>query len=177
MDKKKSLFLLTAAAAGTVIYNIWKPVKSNLPVIQDLDINKYLGHWYEVARLDFFWEKGLKNVEALYSMSNDGTIRVENKGVRIKNNRPKSSVGKAKFAGARNEGALMVSFFGPFYAGYNIMHVDDNYTHALIFGDNLDYLWILSRHKAIPSPVKDMYLQYAEQAGYDTSQLIWTIQE
>lgn len=177
MDKKKSLFLLTAAAAGTVIYNIWKPVKSDLPVIQNFDLQKYLGQWYEIARLDFFWEKGLKNVEAHYSLLDDNKIQVVNKGVRIKNNREKSSTGKAKFAGLPHEGALQVSFFGPFYSGYNIMHVDDNYQYALIFGENLDYLWILSRKKTIPEEVKQMYLDYAQQAGYAIEKLVWTIQE
>jgi len=177
MDKKKSLFLLTAAAAGTVIYNIWKPVKSELPVIQNLDIRKYMGHWYEIARLDFYWEKGLKNVEAEYSLLDNQQITVLNKGVRIKDNKAKASKGKAKFAANPNEGALLVSFFGPFYSGYNIMHVDEDYQHALVFGQNLDYMWILSRSKSIPLAVQKLYLDYAQQAGYDTSKLVWTIQE
>ena len=177
MDKKKSLFLLTAAAAGTLIYNIWKPVKSDLPVIQNFNILKYLGQWYEIARMDFYWEKGLKNVEAHYSLLANDKIEVLNSGIRILDNKVKSSTGKAKFAGAPNEGALLVSFFGPFYSGYNIMHVDENYQYALVFGQNLDYLWILSRTKTIPSAVREMYIDYATQAGYAVEQLIWTIQE
>src|SRR5690606_9961166 len=85
MDKKKSLLALTAVAAGAVIYNIWKPIKSNLPVIRDFDIDRYLGKWYEIARIDFYWEKGLKNVTAEYSKNEDGSIRVNNQGVKIKN--------------------------------------------------------------------------------------------
>lgn len=177
MDKKKSLLLLTAAAAGTVIYNIWKPVKSDLPVITDFELNKYLGTWFEIARIDFFWEKGLKNVKANYSLNEDGTIKVENTGVRIKDNKLKQSIGKAKPQANLNEGALKVSFFGPFYAGYNIMHISDDYAYALVFGDNLDYLWILSRTKEIPEDIKSMYLNYAQEAGYDISKFTWTIQE
>ena len=177
MDKKKSLLLLTAAAAGTVIYNIWKPVRSNLPVIKNLELDKYLGEWYEVARLDFFWEKGLKNVKANYSLEEDDTLKVVNSGVRIKDNKTKKSIGKAKFQGNRHEGALKVSFFGPFYSGYNIMHIAGDYEYALVFGENLDYMWILSRTKSISLEYKTKYLAYAKSAGYDIDAIVWTIQE
>lgn len=177
MDKKKSLLLLTAAAAGTVIYNIWKPVKSTLPVIKDFELEKYLGEWYEIARLDFFWEKGLKNVKANYSLNEDGSIKVINSGVKFKDNKLKQSVGKAKFLGESNEGALKVSFFGPFYSGYNIMHIGGNYEYALVFGENLDYMWILSRTKMITPELQAKYLEYARTAGYAVEELVWTIQE
>lgn len=177
MDKKKSLFLLTAAAAGTLVYNIWKPVKSNLPVIKDFQLEQYLGEWYEIARLDFFWEKGLKNVSAHYSLNEDGSIKVVNSGNRIKDNMPKQSIGKAKLRGGPNEGALKVSFFGPFYSDYNIMHIGGNYEYALVFGENLDYMWILSRTKTITPELKTKYVEYAKKTGYQTDQLVWTVQE
>lgn len=177
MDRKKSLLLLTAAAAGSVIYNIWKPIKTDLPVIQDFDLERYLGKWYEIARMDFFWEKGLKNVTAIYEKKDDGTIRVKNQGIKIKNNKPKQSIGKAKPASTPNSGALKVSFFGPFYSGYNVMHVDDDYQYALVFGDNLDYMWILSRQKDIPGDIRNKYLNYAGNAGYRLEDLTWTVQE
>ncbi|WP_164112540.1 MULTISPECIES: lipocalin family protein [Sphingobacterium] len=176
MDKKKSLLLLAGAAAGAVVYNIWKPVKSNLPVIQNFELERYLGLWYEIARLDFYWERNLKNVTAEYSLNKDGSIKVVNTGVHIKTHKTKRSVGKAKFAGAQNEGALKVSFFGPFYSGYHIMHIDESYQHALVFGDNLDYLWILSRTKTIDTEIRDKYLAYAEQSGYALKNLVWTFQ-
>lgn len=177
MDKKKSLLLLAGAAAGAVVYNIWKPVKSNLPVIQNFDVERYMGLWYEIARLDFYWEKNLKNVTAEYSLNSDGSLKVVNTGINIKTQKTKQSVGKAKFAAAKNEGALKVSFFGPFYSGYHIMHIDENYEHALVFGDNLDYMWILSRTKTINADVRDKYLGYAEQSGYALKDLVWTFQE
>lgn len=177
MNKKKSLLLLVGAAAGAVIYNIWKPVKSKLPVVQNFELNRYLGEWYEIARLDFYWEKNLKNVKAEYSANKDGSIRVVNTGVDITTHKIKKSVGKAKYAGTPNEGALRVSFFGPFYSGYHIMHVDDSYEHALVFGDNLDYMWILSRHKTISNEIRDKYLAYAEQSGYAVKDLVWTFQD
>ncbi|GGH19153.1 lipocalin [Sphingobacterium alkalisoli] len=177
MNKKKSLLALTAIAAGSVIYSIWKPVKSDLPVVQNLDLNKYLGKWYEIARLDFYWEKNLKNVTAEYNLNEDGSIGVNNQGFDFTKNKHKQSIGKAKFLRTPNEGALKVSFFGPFYSGYNIMHVDDNYRHALVFGENLDYIWILSREKIISDEIRDMYLAYAERAGYDVKKLVWTFHD
>lgn len=177
MDKKKSLLLLVGAAAGAVVYNIWKPVRSTLPVIQDFELDRYLGLWYEIARLDFHWEKNLKNVTAEYSLNVDRTVKVINTGTDMRTQKIKRSKGKAKLAGEPNLGALRVSFFGPFYAGYNIMHVDGNYEYALVFGDNLDYMWILSRSKTIPNEIRDMYLGYAEQSGYAVKDLVWTIQE
>ena len=177
MDKKKSLLLLTAAAAGAAIYNIWKPVKSKLPVIENFDVDRYLGTWYEIARLDFFWEKGLKNVTADYLKNEDGKIKVINQGVDIKSEKFKQSKGKAKFGSTEYRGDLLVSFFGPIYSGYNIMHIEGDYEYALVFGDNLDYLWILSRTKTIPEEIKQKYLDYAQRAGYDIDNLVWTIQE
>lgn len=176
MDKKKSLLLLTAAAAGTLIYNIWKPVKSTLPVIDNFDINKYLGEWFEIARLDFFWEKNLQQVKANYSLNEDGTIKVTNTGINEKSGKLKQSIGQAKFSETPNKGALQVSFFKPFYSGYNIMHIDSDYNYALIFGENLDYLWILSRTKEIPESIKEKYLNYAKNAGYEIENLVWTKQ-
>lgn len=174
MDKKKSLLLLVGAAAGAVVYNIWKPVKSKLPVIQDFELDRYLGVWYEIARMDFYWEKNLKDVKAEYSTNEDGSIRVVNSGIHMRTQKFKQSVGKAKLAGEPNAGNLRVSFFGPFYSGYHIMHIDGNYEYALVFGDNLDYMWILSRTKTIPTEVRDKYLGYAELSGYAVKDLVWT---
>lgn len=177
MNRKQSFFLLSAVALGTTLYNILKPIRSYVPVIEDFDKEKYLGKWYEIARLDFFWEKNLKNVHANYSLNEDGSIKVVNKGFHTKQQKIKESTGKAQFVNSENEGALKVSFFGPLYAAYNIVHVDEEYQHALVFGKNTDYMWILSREKTIPEEVKDEYLEYAEQSGYDTSKLVWTVQE
>lgn len=177
MNKKNSLLLLVGAAAGAVVYNIWKPVKSNLPVIQDFELDRYIGLWYEIARLDFYWEKGLKNVTAEYSLNDDGTIKVTNSGINMRTGKLKCSIGKVKAASQKNLGALRVSFFVPFYSGYHIMHIDDNYQYALVFGDNLDYMWILSRTKFIPHEIKQKYLDYARKSGYSIKDLVWTVQD
>ncbi|MDM1050576.1 lipocalin family protein [Sphingobacterium hotanense] len=177
MDKKKSLIALSAVALGTVAYNLLRPVKSKVDVIEPFDLQKYLGRWYEIARFDFRWERNLKNVTADYSLNEDGSVLVNNQGINITTGKHKQSIGKAKFVDEENRGALKVSFFGPFYAGYNIVKLDENYQDALVFGDNLDYIWFLSRNKTMSKERKEAYLNYAQAHGYDTSKLVWTIQE
>lgn len=177
MDKKKSLLLLSAVAAGTALYNILKPVKSNVLVVQHFKIEKYLGEWYELARMDFRWERNLKNVKATYTLNEDGTVRVNNQGYHILKDQYKQSVGKARFVADEASAALEVSFFGPFYSGYNVVQLDADYKYALVFGQNLKYMWLLSREKTMPEDVRDAYLAYAKEAGYAIADLVWTIQD
>lgn len=177
MDKKKSLMLLAAVAAGTTLYNMLKPVKSNVAVVQGFQKDNYLGEWYEIARMDFYWEKNLKNVRASYTLNDDSSIQVNNQGYDMVKAKNKQSIGKAKFVRSEEEGALKVSFFGPFYSGYNVVMVDEDYRYALVFGENLDYMWILSRDKTMPDDVKQKYLDYAKRSGYAIDKLVWTIQE
>jgi len=89
----------------------------------------------------------------------------------------KQSLGKAIFVRNEDEGALKVSFFGPFYSGYNVVMLDEEYQYALVFGQNLDYMWLLSREKTMPEAVKQQYLDYAEKCGYAIDKLVWTVQE
>lgn len=135
--------------------------------------DKYLGKWYEIARKDFKFEKNLNNTTAEYSLNDNGTIKVFNRGYNIKKKEWKEATGKAKFAGNDNVAKLKVSFFGPFYAGYNVIAIDKDYKYALVAGQSLKYLWILSREKTIPLKVKENYLQIAQKAGYDTTDLLW----
>lgn len=179
MNKKQTLIALSTTALGTIIYNVLKPVKSDVQAISNFDIDQYLGKWYEIARLDFYWEKNLKNVVAEYRKDTSGRIQVINKGVDITNNQLKIKTGKAKFKfpDDKNIGALKVSFFGPFYSGYHVMAIDEGYKYALVFGDNTDYMWILSREKDIPKKVVEGFLKTAQMAGYATENLVWTVQE
>ena len=134
---------------------------------------KYLGKWYEIARFDFRFERDLNQTTATYSLNKDGSIKVLNQGYNYKTKEWKSAEGKAKFAGNDTIAMLKVSFFGPFYAGYNVLALDSNYQYALVGGSSLDYLWILSREKTIPDSIKTAYLSIAQQIGYDTQKLIW----
>lgn len=154
-----------------------KQIPEKATAIQNFDKAKYLGKWYEIARLDFVFEKGLDNTTAKYSLKDNGMIKVDNKGYNVKKDKWQESIGKAKFPGEENIGMLKVSFFGPFYAAYNVIAIDDDYKYALVAGKNLDFLWILSREKTIPDSIKTDYLKKATEIGYNTSNLIWVKQD
>lgn len=141
--------------------------------ITPFDKGKYLGKWYEIARLDFKFERDLNNTTAEYSLNDDGTIRVKNQGYNYVKEEWKQAIGKAKFVGDDNVAMLKVSFFGPFYSGYNVIAIDDDYRYALVAGKNLKYLWILARETTIPDDVRERYLKIAQDIGYKTSELIW----
>ena len=134
---------------------------------------KYLGKWYEIARLDFKYERNLNNTTAEYSLNENGSIKVENRGFNVVKGKNVQALGKAKFIGDENIAMLKVSFFGPFYAGYNVIALDEDYKYALVSGDRFKYLWILSRETSIPDDIKNKYLKIGESLGYKTSDLIW----
>ena len=141
--------------------------------VKPFDKERYLGKWYEIARLDFKYEKDLNNTTATYSLNDNGTIRVDNRGYNTKKGEWTQAIGKAKFVGEENIAMLKVSFFGPFYSGYNVIAIDDEYRYALIAGESLKYLWILSRDTNIPVEIKNKYLKIAEEIGYNTTDLLW----
>lgn len=147
--------------------------ESKFDTIDNFDINLYTGKWYEIARLEHRFEKGLNNVTAIYSLNEDGTVKVLNRGFDYEKKQWKEAQGKAKFKETQNIGKLKVSFFGPFYADYNILALDENYQHALISGNDTQYLWILSREKIISEEVKNKYLELAQSLDFQISELIW----
>lgn len=148
-------------------------IPKNATPVQNFELAQYLGTWYEIARFDFRFEKDLDNVSAQYSLNENGNVDVLNSGFNFVKGEWEKAEGVAKFRGEKTEAALKVSFFGPFYSGYNVVALDEDYQYALIAGKNLDYLWILSRTKNIPDGVKEDYLRQAAEIGYDTSKLIW----
>lgn len=141
--------------------------------VKPFDSERYLGNWFEIARLDIKQERNLSNTTANYALNGDGSIAVVNRGYDTVKNEWKEAKAKAKFRGARDEAALKVSFFGPFYSGYNVIAIDPDYRYAMVAGKNLDYLWLLSREKTIPENIKEKYLQQAGAIGYKTDDLIW----
>lgn len=144
--------------------------------VSPFDISRYLGTWYEIARFDYRFEKDLDNAMAQYSLNPDGSVKVVNSGYNSEKNKWVSVSGAVKFRSDKNTAALKVSFFGPFYAGYNVVALE-NYQYALVAGKNLDYLWILSREKTIPEDIKRSFISKAQEIGYDTSKLIWVKQD
>lgn len=141
--------------------------------ITNFDANRYLGKWYEVARLENRFERGLEQVSATYGERNDGGLSVLNRGYDPVKDVWKESEGKAYFTGTPTTAALKVSFFGPFYGGYNVIALDDSYQYALVSGPNRDYLWILSRTPTIPDSVKQNYLNIARELSFPVDQLLW----
>lgn len=141
--------------------------------VRPFDKEKYLGKWYEIARLDFKFERNLNNTTAEYSVNDDGTIKVVNRGYNYKKDKWSEATGKAKFVEDDDIAKLKVSFFGPFYSGYNVIALDPEYKYALVAGKNLKYLWILSRETSIPEGIKKEYLKLADDLGYETSELLW----
>lgn len=154
-------------------FNSCATIPKGAVAIKPFDKEKYLGKWYEIARLDFKYEKNLNNTTAEYTLNENETIKVDNKGYNTVKGKFEQAIGKAKFVGEDNIAMLKVSFFGPFYSGYNVIAIDSDYKYALVSGVSLKYLWILSRETNIPDDIKDKYLKIAEGIGYNTNNLLW----
>ena len=137
--------------------------------VKSLDLKRFLGSWYEIARYDHWFERGMERTKASYKLREDGKIEVLNTG--IKNGKPKESKGKAKLTDT--PALLRVSFFGPFYSDYRVMLIDKDYQYALIGSSSDSYLWVLSRSPKLTEDVKNLILKEAKRRGYDTSKLIW----
>jgi apolipoprotein D and lipocalin family protein len=170
--KNKKLLLILNILIMLGLYSC-SSIPKGVIAVNSFDKEKYLGKWYEIARLDFKYEKDLDNTTAEYSLNTNGTIKVDNKGYNVKTGEWKQAIGKAKFVRNDTIAMLKVSFFGPFYSGYNVIALDSNYKYALIAGANFKYLWILSRETSIPDEIKNKYLKIAKDYGYNISDLLW----
>ena len=171
----KPTYLFSSLLFLTMIFGSYScsTIPKNVVAVSSFDKEQYLGKWYEIARFDFIFERNLDNTTAAYSLNENGSIKVDNQGYNTKNKKWTQAIGKAKFVEDESLAMLKVSFFGPFYGGYNVIAIDPNYKYALVAGDSLKYLWILSRETEIPNEIKTEYLKVAENIGYDTSQLLW----
>ena len=170
---KKFFWIMTTA----VLLASCTGLPEGIHPVTGFELNKYDGKWYEIARLDHRFERGLDNVTATYSINVDGTVRVENRGFSTKSRQWKSAVGKAKFAGDPDVGHLEVSFFGPFYGSYIIFSLDkEHYQYAFVTGGE-NYLWLLSRTPHISTDLKNEFLDLAEQAGYNVEELIFVVHD
>lgn len=143
--------------------------------VKELDIARYMGTWYEIARYEQYFEKGMTRVTATYALRPDGKIAVLNEG--YKNGRHKQIIGKAYQPEAADPGKLKVSFFLWFYSDYYILELDPDYQYAVVGSSSDKYLWILSRTRTLPEAVYDRLLQHLQQRGYDTEKLLKVVQE
>jgi len=149
-------------------------IPDNVKPVDDFELKRYLGKWYEIARLDHSFERGLSNVTAEYSLREDGGVRVINRGFSDENGAWEESEGKAYFVKEPDKGFLKVSFFGPFYGSYIVFHLDKkDYQYALVSGPDTSFLWILSREPVLGESLKESLLKKAEASGFDASGLIF----
>ena len=162
------LVLLLVSCTGT---------PDGISPVTGFDLQRYLGGWHEIARLDHSFERGMSQVSADYSLNDDGSVKVVNRGYLAEENEWKEAIGKAKFVGAEDVGHLKVSFFGPFYGGYVIFELDQQgYQYAFVTSYNRDYLWLLSRQPQVSDALKQQFVQQADALGFDTGALIWVDQ-
>lgn len=168
--KKLVLLCLLFLSACTSVPSGVKPVNG-------FEVDKYLGTWHEIARLDHSFERGLSQVTATYKMKPDGGVQVINRGFSDANKAWKEAEGKAYFVDDDNVGHLKVSFFGPFYGAYVIYELDKaDYQYAFITSYNRDYLWLLSRTPQVSDALKQQFTAQAKQMGFAVDEIIWVEQ-
>jgi len=169
----KNLFVLIV-----VLLSGCTGIPNGVTAIDDFEINRYLGTWYEIARLDHRFERGLNNISATYTLRDDGGVNVLNKGWNQADNEWEQAEGKAYFVEKPDKGRLKVSFFGPFYGGYNIIELDKkDYAYSMVTGPDKSYLWILARTRQLPQATLDALIEKAKQLGFATDKLIFVNQD
>lgn len=149
-------------------------VPEGVTPVKDFELNRYLGKWYEIARLDHSFERGLDKITAEYTLREDGGIKVVNRGYSSRDKAWRQAEGKAFFVEDKDRGYLKVSFFGPFYGSYIIFELDKSrYQYAFVSGPDKTYLWLLSRTPKVDSSVLDRFVGTAKSLGFATDKLIY----
>lgn len=153
-------------------------VPEGIEPVRGFDADRYLGSWYEIARLDHSFERGLSNVRADYSRNADGSIKVTNRGYNSEEGKWEQADGRAVFVGDDSTGHLKVSFFGPFYASYVVFELEqEDYSYAYVTGYNREYLWFLSRTPEVSDDALEAFRARARAEGFDLDELIVVEQE
>jgi apolipoprotein D and lipocalin family protein len=166
--------MIKTAVAAVLLFTACVGVPENVKPVDNFKLGQYLGTWYEIARLDHSFERGLSRVTANYSLREDGGIRVLNRGYSEKEREWKEAEGKAYFVGRPDQGYLKVSFFGPFYGAYVVFDLDhENYDYSLVCGPDKSYLWLLARSPEPPKEIREALVSKAAELGFDTRKLIW----
>ncbi|ACZ12756.1 lipocalin family protein [Sulfurospirillum deleyianum] len=144
-----------------------------LPTVSWVDMERYLGKWYEIARFDHSFERGCDEVEAFYTLRDDGMIGVENSCFKRATQSHNVAYGRAKIVDEMSKAKLKVTFFWPFYGDYWIVDVAEDYSYAMVSEPSKRYFWILSRTPQLSEDTLSRLLSYATYLGFDTSKLIW----
>ena len=153
-------------------------IPNGVKAIDGFEINRYFGTWYEVARLDHHFERGLTKISATYTLRTDGGVKVINKGWNQADGKWEQAEGKAYFVEQPGNGRLKASFFGPFYGGYNIIALDKkDYAYLMVAGTDRSYFWILSRTPQLPKETLEALIENAKQLGFATDKLIFVNQD
>ncbi len=153
-------------------------IPENVKPVSNFELDRYLGKWYEIARMDHSFERGLSNVTAEYSLREDGGVRVINRGYVQELGKWKQAEGKAYFVEGTDQGFLKVSFFGPFYGSYIVFELDkEHYQYAVISGPDKSYMWILSRQPVISQQMREQLVARASALGFDTGKLVFIDQD
>ena len=173
MKLRLNFFLLIATV---FLFTACSSKNPPLQTVSKVDLNKYLGTWYEIARYEHFFEKDCKNVTANYSIMDENLIQVINSCVKIITNEKKEAKARA-YAVDNTNSKLKVSFFRPFYGDYWVLILDEQYNYAVVGTPNREYLWILSRTKTIDENIKTDILNKLPSLGFEPSKFTWTIQE
>lgn len=174
MSIRQKFSLAAMALLSSVLHTGCTGVPDGVQVVSGFELDRYLGTWYEIARLDHRFERGMSNVTASYSMREGGGVSVVNRGYKAAEGEWNEATGKAYFVGDANVGQLKVSFFGPFYGGYNIVDLDkDNYQYALVVGPDRSYLWILARSPELNPDVLSALVDKARNLNFPTDKLIY----
>lgn len=166
LKRTASLFICLLLSACTGL-------PDNVQPVSQFEVERYLGRWYEIARLDHSFERGLTKVTADYIQRDDGGIDVINRGYDESHDEMNEARGKAYFVDKTDTGHLKVSFFGPFYGSYVVFELDkENYQYAFVSGPNHKYLWLLARHPKVDPAIITRFKEVAQEKGFDLSELI-----
>ena len=147
----------------------------SLEVVPHVELEKYLGKWYEIAHLPAKFEEGCNETTAIYTLLKDGNISVLNQS--IKNGKIKQAKGKTKVVDKNSNAKLKVTFFWPFYGDYWIIKLGNDYDYSVVGTPNLKYLWILSRTPQIDDELYSQLIEYARSKGFEVNKLIKTLQK
>ena len=174
MNRWKKLSVAALALISSALQSACMGVPEGVDVVDGFELDRYLGTWYEIARLDHSFERGMSDITATYSLRDDGGVAVVNRGYKVAKGEWDDAEGKAYFVGETDAGRLKVSFFGPFYGAYNIIELDkEHYEYAMVAGPDTDHLWILARSPEIDRDLLTTLVEKARRLNFPVDEIIY----